>query len=110
MTDIDPYMEKLAQEMLDYRDRLRAVVKELSDDDVSLLVAECRRAAQPDDTKSFATPEWDEVAEQLTTELGYRHVFRRAKEHQEATGSGFYCVHCDGDCTPEHIAESTEKA
>ena len=102
---VHDYIEKLAAQMNDHHLRLEAIVKDLTDDEVREVVAECRRSAQPSDSHNFAMPEWDLVAERLEYELRVRRVFRRAAEHEAATGSTSYCVRCDGDCTPEHMAE-----
>ena len=102
--DEEELIEKLAAEIVGYHDRLRAVVKDLPDEDVVKLVQACKRNAQPNETHNFHMPVWDAVAEQIENELHVRSIFRRAEEHEKKTGSP-YCVHCDGDCTPEHIAE-----
>lgn len=29
---------------------------------------------------------------------------REAMEYIERTGASYYCLHCHGECTPEHLA------
>jgi hypothetical protein len=99
--------EKLAEQLIYFHDALRKIATPLSDDNIRALVVKCRREAhpQPGDSHNFEMPDWDRIADQLEAELGVRHWFRRAAEHEAKTGSKYYCAHCDGDCTPEHIAE-----
>ncbi|HEV3193838.1 MAG TPA: hypothetical protein VGY54_25205 [Polyangiaceae bacterium] len=98
-------VEKLAAEMIAYHDRLRTIVEGLTDENVVDLIVECRREARPTESHNFSMPEWDLIADQLESELRLRRLFRRAKEHEEKTGSTYYCMRCDGDCKPEHLAE-----
>jgi hypothetical protein len=105
--DVDSRFEELAKQLVEFHWRLEQVVKDVPDDDVRALIAKCRREASPlpGDSHNFPMPEWDRVADLLEAELGVRCLFRRATEHKAKTGSDWYCAHCDGACTPEHIAE-----
>jgi len=105
--DAHAHFEQLAEQLIHFHEQLRKVVEHVGDDDIRTLIAECRREAhpQPGDSHNFEMPDWDGVAYQLESELHYRRAFRRATEHEAATRSKTYCPHCDGDCTPKHIAE-----
>jgi hypothetical protein len=48
-------------------------------------------------------PQWAEVASVLRGEVGMRRAFREAEEYIERTGASYYCLHCHGECTPEHL-------
>jgi hypothetical protein len=108
--DEEACFQQLAASIVFYQERIRKVATPLSDENIQALVVKCRREAhpQPGDSHNFEIPEWDRVAEQLECELRYRRIFRRAAEHEAKTGSKTYCPHCDGDCTPEHIAEMSD--
>jgi len=97
--------QKLAESLIALDQRIEKIVKPLTDDEIREVVAACRKESQPGGSKNFAMPEWNLVADKIEHELRMRHFFRRAEEHEKATGSKNYCLHCDGDCTPEHIAE-----
>jgi hypothetical protein len=113
MTDeqLDTAIEALAQAMLEYHDRLVSIVKPLPYEDVAQVAAECRRRAKPDETKNFAVPEWDLVAEKLEGELAFRAVGRLAEAYfAENPDARCCCVYCGGACTPEHLAELADGA
>jgi len=101
---IELLVEKLAATIIEFHNNISIVAKELSEDDLGLLITECRRRAQPNDTRNFPIPEWDIIADVLEKDLWMRDIFQKAKTHIDATGE-CYCVHCRGSCTPEHLAE-----
>jgi hypothetical protein len=103
--NLDELHEQLAKAAIEYHDNIRAIVQPLSDEDLLVLVKECRRLAEPTDTRNFAMPEWDLIAGIIATEHATRVSMKKATEYMEATGETSYCVHCGGACTPEHLAE-----
>ncbi len=93
--------DKIASEMIAHGERIRAIVEKFSDEELVEIIKMCRTEAKPDDTKNFPMPEWDDIADTFLAELGLRKALDEAK----ASGLDFYCLHCRGKCTPEHIAE-----
>jgi hypothetical protein len=84
---LDALMENIAAELVGYRDRIRKVIADISDEDVTALAAMCRREAQPTDSHNFAMPEWGDIAEQLESELRIRRVIKHAEERRGGHGS-----------------------
>ena len=86
--DAHAHFEQLAEQLIHFHEQLRKVVEHVGDDDIRTLIAECRREAhpQPGDSHNFEMPDWDGIANQLESELHYRRFFRRAAEHEAATG------------------------
>ena len=100
---IEEYIDKLAQEMIDYHDRLRKIVEPLSSEEIELMIAECNNQAEGKDNRNFNIPEWKVIADNIAAELFYRDIVKRAQEHKDKTGSDFYCLECGGDCKPGHF-------
>jgi hypothetical protein len=98
-------VDQLAEALVAYGERVWQIVKEVPDEEIGALVAECRRLAQPNADCTVPMPEWDLLAGRVESEYTIRVLFRKAKAHEEATGEGIYCPHCGGSCTPEHVVE-----
>lgn len=105
-----PHFEALASLLIDLKDRIRESVKDLSDEEALRLADLCVKASEPGEnpfggsSKNFPMPQWAEVASVLRGEVGMRCAFREAEEYIERTGASYYCLHCHGECTPEHLA------
>jgi hypothetical protein len=84
--------DALAVAVIGLRAGVETVVKALTDEDATALAAVCRREAHPQlgDSHNFEMPEWDHVAHLIDSELRMRHFFRRAAEHEAATGRTDY--------------------
>jgi hypothetical protein len=103
--DWDDMFSKLAVAAMGFDDQLRLLCNDLTDKEMVELAQRCKDYASPQPDRTFAMPLYHYMAEIIQGELGMRIIFRRAEEHREETGSGFYCVSCDGEHTPEHLAE-----
>lgn len=102
-------IEKLAECKLAFHDAIVNVVEDLPDEDFAPLVAACRRHSLPGGHANFPMPEWEEIAQIIQAELDMRRVMRKAEKYMSETGTKYYCLHCDGTCTPEHLAEYEDK-
>jgi hypothetical protein len=101
----DDAVDLFANVLLDFRDKVREIVEPLPDNELLEVVEVCRQQAQPSDDRNFVMMEWDQIADIIQSEYTMRGVVRKAQAHMAATGEGYYCPHCDGSCTPEHLAE-----
>lgn len=106
-----PRFEALAGLLIDLKDKIRESVKDLPDEEVLRLADFCVKASEPGpdpfgrgSSKNFPMPKWAEVAGVLRGEVGMRRAIREAEEYIERTGASYYCLHCHGECTPEHLA------
>lgn len=70
----------VAEAIVRFTDSLQELAKPLSDDDVRLLVARCRREAYPSEGHTFLTPVWDWPAELLERELLFRAAVDRLEK------------------------------
>jgi len=106
----DTLMHDLAQAMVEYQNRISEIICTWSDDQIEACVARCRREAhpQPGDSHNFEMPEWDYVAGLLLRDLYFRRVCAKAAAYTAHTGESYYCVRCEGACTPEHLRENEE--
>lgn len=91
---------QIALAMLAYDEALTKVADGLTDAEVGTLADEMRREAAEKGMDEYAR-----IAEHYYAEVGTRIIIRRAQVHEERTGESFYCVQCNGTCTPEHLAE-----
>jgi len=103
--DRDDAVELFASALMDFRDKVREIVDPLPDDELLEVVQVCREQAQPSDEHNFVMMEWDQIADIIQSEYNMRGMVRKAQAHMAATGEGYYCPHCGGKCTPEHLAE-----
>jgi len=111
----DPLEEKfesIAELMIGFKNAVRALVKDLPDEEVLRLAEICKKESEPGDdpfdrgsSKNFPMPMWAEASKLLLREVGSRRVKRDADEYMKRTGANYYCVACRGECTPEHAAE-----
>lgn len=95
--NLEEMKEKIAEAFLDFDKRIEAIAEGLTDEEILQLSREC---AVLDDSAL-----WKAASEQLLMEIGVRAAFRAADAYFKETGASFYCLHCRGACTPEHIAE-----
>ena len=101
-------IEALAKSLIDWHGRIEAIAEPLSDKDVEELAEVCRKQALPDESRNFSSPEWAILGTQLERVVTMRAIFRDAAEHMSRTGEAYYCLHCRGTCTPEHLKESED--
>jgi hypothetical protein len=94
--NLEEMREKIAGLFIDFGKRIETLAEGLSDEDILTLSRDC---ASKDE--AF----WKIASEYLLMEIGVRVAFRNAQAYFEKTGASFYCLHCGGACTPEHIAE-----
>ncbi|HYX21815.1 MAG TPA: hypothetical protein VFA98_13295 [Thermoanaerobaculia bacterium] len=106
-----PHFEALAGLLIDLKDKIRQSVKDLPDEEVMRLADFCDKESEPGPdpfghgtSKNFPMPEWGRVARVLRGEVAMRRACREAEEYIERTGASYYCLHCHGECTPEHLA------
>jgi hypothetical protein len=97
--------DKLATAMLDYHDRIIAIVDALPDDQVKRVVEMCRREGGITESHNFEMPEWTLIASLLESELGMRTLCREAEAYMKRTGESYYCARCRGRCLPDHIID-----
>ncbi len=97
-------LNAVAATVIAWHDSIRKLVETWTDERIKTLIVECEREALPDKTKNFHMPIYSEIAKQLRNELAIRRAFGRMREQ----GAESYCFHCDGLCTPEHLAELKE--
>jgi hypothetical protein len=104
---IETKFNAVAREMLAFRDAIRKLTDNMTDDEILELARVCEQASKPGPhpfgggSKNFDSPEWQEVADILLAEVGYRHAVADMREKKLS----YYCIHCRGEHTPEHLAE-----
>jgi len=103
--DLEATIEALAKTTNDWREAIHVVAQQLSDEDLLLVVKECERLSQPTSSRNFPMLSWAEIEKTLRFERALREIDRKASKYMAETGATVYCVHCEGACTPEHLAE-----
>ena len=104
MTEDEKYqwLEKVSEKIFNFNDELRGLVKDLSSDQQQAIVELLRLQANEDEAPIF-----NYAASRIEFEILFK-VFERASQYMEKTGETFYCLYCDGACTPEHIKDFEE--
>lgn len=100
----------LAGTIIAWHDAIKKFCEPLSDEKIRALAEIFEHDSEPGEkwfggSNNFTMPIYAEMAQQLRAELGVRHIFRR---WEELGRPDYYCVHCDGACKPEHLAELKE--